>query len=225
MSPEDAAKLFAQIGTGIFTETEDAEIIEGLTGKRPVGKEKLVDSKNKKAGSPDSSIFDSREEDDEEINPAIFDEDNISESAKIFGAVDEVTPSTSAAVQAIVQPLQSPPPRASPSLSVKEIEELQKSIDNLSDEQVERVFSKMRGSLGTKLYEAFNQSFRSKDGKPKKSPPISSFTSSSSDPDLRMIEAELKKAYEDPLSVWKELMANPDKYLDDEDWKKLKDIQ
>ena len=112
-----------------------------------------------------------------------------------------------------------PEMKKAPLLSQEEAAELQGRLDNLSDEQIEEVFARLRSALGDKMKDDLGkaiQDSRSSGSKGIKAMP----RAQSVDPamrtkyatELNAIEDELEKIYSDPLGVWQELMANPDKY-------------
>lgn len=129
---------------------------------------------------------------------------------------------------------------AEPTLSKEEADDLQRRLDNLSDDQIEKVFAKMRGSLGAKMADEIGDAIKTNQNemddvikkaklemqskKEKKSLPRNEI-----DPELRKkygkeltaIEDELEKMYNDPLGVWQELLTDPDKYLSEDQIKKI----
>ena len=127
-------------------------------------------------------------------------------------------------------------------LSKKDADDLQRRLDNMSDEQIEKVFSKMRASLGSKMVDNPDGAMKgsvdeideaikaAKLAKTTSNVPSRRLPKTEAlDPEIRKkydrelnaIEEELEKIYNDPLSVWQELIADPDKYLSDEEIKKL----
>ncbi len=125
----------------------------------------------------------------------------------------------------------SDPPSAPPGstgqtlLSREEAEDLQRRVDNLTDEQLERVFSKMRNALGQKasedMVDALEEARRQTTAKGKRNmpraTPVDSDIRSKYDRELNAIEDELEKIYNDPLGVWQELITNPEKFEDGSD--------
>lgn len=118
-----------------------------------------------------------------------------------------------------------PEEQPQPLLSREEADDLQRRLDNLTDEQIEQVFAKMRAALADKMKEDLSQAIEAKKAIAGKNsmpraavndPSVRSKYAS----ELNAIEDELEKIYSDPLGVWQELMANPDKYggsIDDGD--------
>ena len=127
-------------------------------------------------------------------------------------------------------------------LSKEDAEDLQRRLDNLSDEQIQKVFSKMRSSLNSKMADELGDAMKSsKDEMDEaiKAAKLARATSNAParklpkadalDPEIRKkydrelnaIEEELEKIYNDPLGVWQELITDPDKYLSDEEIKKI----
>merc|ERR1711959_455386 len=128
-------------------------------------------------------------------------------------------------------------------LSQEDAADLQRRLDNLSDDQIEKVFSKMRDSIGSKLGDGIGDSNEdamdeaikaaklakaSSNATPKKMPRSEALdpeVRKKYDTELNAIEEELEKIYNNPLDVWRELIKDPDKYLSDEEIKKLMAIK
>ena len=127
-------------------------------------------------------------------------------------------------------------------LSKEDAEDLQRRLDNLSDDQIEKVFSKMRGSLSSKMVDDLESNMKSGKDEIEEAIQIAKLAKATSnapprklpktealDPEIRKkydrelnaIEEELEKMYNDPLGVWQELITDPDKYLSDEEIKKI----
>merc|ERR1719378_1774571 len=121
-------------------------------------------------------------------------------------------------------------------------DDLQRRLDNMSDEQIEKVFSKMRASLGSKMVDNPDGAMKgsvdeideaikaAKLAKTTSNVPSRRLPKTEAlDPEIRKkydrelnaIEEELEKIYNDPLSVWQDLITDPDKYLSDEEIKKI----
>jgi len=102
-------------------------------------------------------------------------------------------------------------------LSKDEAEDLQRRLDNMTDEQVEQVFAKLRTALSDKMKSDLEVAIeKNKADKGLKTMPRAAVNDpavrSKYSSELNSIELELEKMYSDPLGVWSELMANPDKY-------------
>merc|ERR1711968_186529 len=112
-------------------------------------------------------------------------------------------------------------------LSKEDAEDLQRRLDNLSDDQVEKVFSKMRESLSSKIVDDLESAMKSSKDEIDETIQIAKLAKASSnvtprklpktealDPEIRKkydrelnaIEEELEKMYNDPLGVWQELI-------------------
>jgi len=102
-------------------------------------------------------------------------------------------------------------------LSKEEAADLQKRIDDLSDEQLEAVFAKMRVALGEKAKQQLGSAIEEKKStmgakKMPRAEVADEAIRKKYNQELSAIEDELEKIYSDPLGVWQELMKNPDKY-------------
>jgi hypothetical protein len=115
-----------------------------------------------------------------------------------------------------------------PALSPDEAEDLLRRLDRMTDEQVEKVFEKMRASLASstkKEIEAAMEEKR-KDGARKPMPkatPTDSEIRKKYDNELSAIENELENLYNDPLKVWQDIMLNPNRYISEEEAKQIED--
>lgn len=70
---------------------------------------------------------------------------------------------------------------------------------------------------------AYKKQARERKNPPKlpRSKPLDANVRSKYDRELNAIEDELDKLYSDPLSVWQKLLAEPDKYLSDDEIKEI----
>jgi hypothetical protein len=166
-----------------------------------------------------------------------------SDAVNMFGGVDDI----SSGLKDQLEKLESAGPTASKSDSASKVDtekqsvltkeeafSLQNRIDALSDEQLQKVFEKMRKSLGDKLAGELGSALKQSTSIPK--PPVPAQADKRSMPraetidpsvrsryktELTAIEDELEKIYQNPLSVWQELMTDPDRYLSDEEIKAI----
>eukprot|EP00607_Mallomonas_marina_P002112 CAMPEP_0182432854 /NCGR_PEP_ID=MMETSP1167-20130531/59344_1 /TAXON_ID=2988 /ORGANISM="Mallomonas Sp, Strain CCMP3275" /LENGTH=585 /DNA_ID=CAMNT_0024620863 /DNA_START=48 /DNA_END=1802 /DNA_ORIENTATION=+ len=102
----------------------------------------------------------------------------------------------------------SPPTTA---LSQEEAEELQQRVDKLTDEELERVFAKMRSAAGGKV---FNELKKKKELKLPRATPKDNEIRQKYASELDAIETELENIYKDPMSIWEQLQDNPEPLLD-----------
>eukprot|EP01038_Epipyxis_sp_PR26KG_P013357 gene13357-17916_t len=114
-------------------------------------------------------------------------------------------------------------------LSKEEADSIQRRLDNLTDEQIEKVFAKLRVSINDKLQSEFKNKVDERKaalGKEElpKSRTVDPTVRTKYDEELKAIEAELEKLYNDPVNVWKDLMANSEKYKDDTPGTKPEDL-
>ena len=118
-----------------------------------------------------------------------------------------------------------PRPETVTALTPEEAESLQRKIDDMTDEQVEKVFSKMRAAigdrvekeLGSKLAEKMKETATSRRMAMEET--VSPEIRKKYEKELTMIEDELEKMCEDPLGVWQNLATNADKFIEDQDEK------
>ena len=113
-----------------------------------------------------------------------------------------------------------------PVISKEEADDMLNRLDNLTDEEVERVFTKMRQSIASAAKERLEASIeerRSNLKPPSRVAPQDPEVRKRYDKELSAIENELESMYKDPLKVWEEIMLNPDKYLGKEDPKGIED--
>jgi regulator of replication initiation timing len=96
-------------------------------------------------------------------------------------------------------------------MSKEEVDDIDKRLDDMTDEEVALAIAKMRSVLNKKLPSP--GSSRKMPRAPSVDPEIRKKYGS----ELSAVEDELEKIYNDPLGVWQELMANPEKYVDEKD--------
>jgi hypothetical protein len=113
-------------------------------------------------------------------------------------------------------PTGDPAPETVTALSPEEAVSLQSKIDDMTDEQVEKVFTKMRRSLGKRVEEELGEKLAARMRETAASRRVS--MNKIIDPvmykkygkELSMIENELEKMCDDPLQVFAELATNPE---------------
>ena len=138
------------------------------------------------------------------------------------------TPSSSSSSSSSSSPSGSDEMAKRPALTVEEADELTRSLDDMTDAEVQRVLSQLKEAVTSKLKDEVVQSIKTRKDEvvqssaaktPKKMPrakPLNPEVRAKYGKELDAIEDGLEKIYSDPISVWQELMANPDKYLGDE---------
>ena len=94
--------------------------------------------------------------------------------------------------------------RTRPAISTEEAEELQSRLDNLTDEQVEKVFAKLRQSLGEKFRGEIRNNMETKSMP--RAPPLNPEVREKYDQELSAMEDELEKLYSNPIGVWQDLL-------------------
>ena len=143
LSPEEGVRLFSEVGESMFGDAEDLELIESITGKK---------TKTASPSSPSAATSTTQPKD-----KSIADEEDFLRSMMGGSAVTKIPTSSSSS--------SSSSEKKSPPLSPEEASDLQSRLDQLSDEQVEKVFKKMRESLGDKLREELKASMDGKRAK------------------------------------------------------------
>ena len=124
-------------------------------------------------------------------------------------------------------------PSYGPALTTKEAEKLQDSLDDMTDNEVADVLSKLRAAVSDRIKEEVSDAMVARGisrgttdptGDEKKMP-----RAPTGDPavrekyekELNAIEDELEKIYSDPLGTWQEMMANPERFLEENEIGKL----
>jgi len=244
------AGMFTDMGVNMFGSNEDRELLEAITGKSSSsssgsdgasGKAKMVDFFSRGAEADDEllkSLKDQIGKDELEEGVAGAGGKGASASS-LFDALiggPAKAPARSSAVIPTGPPAPAAPPAAAaggveyrPALTVEQAEELTRSLDDMTDAEVARVLQKLQKAVGDQLKQEMAGAIAGagpSDG-PKQMPRAPVL-----DPEIRKkygselnaIEDELEKIYSDPLGVWQELMANPEKFLDEEKAKSPEDL-
>jgi len=105
-------------------------------------------------------------------------------------------------------------------ITPEEASKLQDKLDSLSDEQIEKVFAKMKTSLSEKMKENIEKKLENKTGNTSfpKSKVVDKSVREKYNKELTIVEDELEKMFSNPIDVWSALLENPEKYMgDDED--------
>ena len=202
LSPDEGENLFSDMGAGMFGSQEDRELLESLMGKK------------QEPGAAAARPLEDRQREAE------------AEFAKILevleqeAAAKKAAPAAPTVGKAAARP--PPAPAAAPMITPEDAMELQNRLDNLSDEQMEEVFAKMKGALGNRLKEKLSSSMEK--SRPAADPAVRKKYGS----ELSSIEGEIDKILSNPLDVWNELMKAPERYMGGdadvaEDLKKLTD--
>jgi hypothetical protein len=124
---------------------------------------------------------------------------------------DAITPS-------VPTPTGDPTPETVTALSPEEAASLQSKIDDMTDEQVEMVFTKMRRSLGKRVEEELGEKLAARMRETAASRRMSMdeiidpVLRKKYDKELSMIENELEKMCVDPLKIFAELATNPEAF-------------
>eukprot|EP01036_Dinobryon_divergens_P030609 gene30608-39879_t len=184
LSPEEGVRLFSEVGESMFGDAEDLELIESITGKK---------TKTASPSSPSAATSTTQPK-----YKSIADEEDFLRSMMGGSAVTKIPTSSSSSSSSQSSP---PPEKKSPPLSPEEAADLQSRLDQLSDEQVEKVFKKMRESLGDKLREELKASMDGKRAKGMpKAPPVNPAVREQFADEFQQVEAELEKMYSNPTS-------------------------
>mmetsp|Transcript_1796 Transcript_1796/g.2472 ORF Transcript_1796/g.2472 Transcript_1796/m.2472 type:complete len:525 (-) Transcript_1796:984-2558(-) len=204
LSPEEGVKLFTEMGENMFGSAEDLELIESITGKKSSSSvASSMDALKKKKPTPPpaettTSGLDSSEEAFlRSMMGSAFENDNripipsagsgIIKEEKQQQEEDEVGNKLTR-----------------PAISPEEAEELQSRLDNLTDEQVEKVFAKLRLSLGEKMRSEIRNNMETKSMP--RAPPLNPEVREKYNKELSEMEDELEKMYSNPIGVWQDLL-------------------
>ena len=131
-------------------------------------------------------------------------------------------------------------PQYGPALTSVEAEKLQDSLDDMTDEEVAGVLSKLRAAVSDRIKEEVSDAMiasgisrknatpngqnspningNSDENDSKRMPRAPSVNPEIRDKyekELNAIEDELEKIYTDPLGTWQEMMANPERFLEE----------
>lgn len=123
-------------------------------------------------------------------------------------------------------------PQYGPALTTQEAEKLQDSLDDMTDDEVAAVLAKLRSAVSDRIKEEVSDAMMASgisransmpngnggEVDPKKmprAPSVNPEVREKFDKELSAIEDELEKIYSDPLGTWQEMMANPEKFLEE----------
>ena len=260
ISPEEGAQLFGEFGVrGLTGNAEEREFMESMrkggkgsegmqtSGAPPTPPKNTVDEKSIMdsllGGASIRGVVDGVESggkaqdgDTDELMADLMKQMG-SDNAENMDAIPDLTEATGgAATKVPVPPLSKSADSGSSNkprtlLTEEETEDLQRRIDNMTDEQVEKVFAKMRGALGEaaseEMADALEEARKLTTSKGKRemprAKPVDDEVRKKYNRELDAIEDELEKIYNDPLGVWQELITNPESFNEDENPDKLAD--
>lgn len=130
-------------------------------------------------------------------------------------------------------PVPSSGPVYGPALTTSEAEKLTDSLDDMTDDEVAAVLGKLRAAVSDRIKEEVSDAMmasgisrqnsmpgQSADREVKKMPRAPSINPEIREAfkeDFAAIEDELDKIYSDPLMTWREMMANPGKFLSEDE--------
>ena len=124
-------------------------------------------------------------------------------------------------------------PSYGPALTTKEAEKLQDSLDDMTDDEVADVLSKLRAAVSDRIKEEVSDAMVAKgvargntdlagdEKKMPRAPTGDRAVREKYEKELNAIEDELEKIYSDPLGTWQEMMANPERFLEENEIGKL----
>jgi hypothetical protein len=230
LRPDEAAKTFAEFGTGMFLGNEDKELIESLTGK-PMVPLKEQPNRGKGKVSGDKPVFSDLDDDKSSSRGLINDdgkvvwEDKLSESASMFGDLSKPTPRS--AIKAVENSPVAPTNVNKPKqtfLTPEESMNIANRLDSMSEAELQVMADKMKSiledALSNQLKDGIKNNIGKGFGKTSKSlpptKPKNPEVREKYDSELKEMEAELEKIYQNPGNILQEILENPDKYIDDE---------
>jgi hypothetical protein len=195
-------------------------------GSAPTPAQAAPSKKSTGAPAPAASIFDTRvdmrtkrEEDLASTPPPAAPSSSVSAFTR--------EPVTLRPVAADVFETPAPPassgPQYGPALTTQEAEKLQDSLDDMTDDEVAAVLAKLRNAVSDRIKEEVSDAMTASgmsrgEGEVKKMPRAASVNAGVREKfseELTAIEDELEKIYSDPLGTWQEMMANPEKFLEE----------
>lgn len=212
LSPEAAVDMFAAMGSGMFAQSEeDKEFIASLTGVGSPSPQPRPKPKGILAPEDAMSVFGRAEEQEESAE----EEEGLMESLKRqLGEQSELLNKRASSSAGGLSSEE-----AKPALSMEEAADLQQRLDSMSDEQVEKVFEKMRKALASRAKDDVAAAMEQRRGAegaraPMPRPQVTDpAVRKKYEAELGAIEAELEGMYADPMKVWKDIMLNPDKFM------------
>lgn len=229
LTPEDGADLFRTVGSSMFSKssTEDQELIKDMAVTRKKSDDILSPETATKRVLGDAGVKlganEMKDMTDDQLLESLFGVGAVS-AAKL---TSEKTSNTKDKSLEVAAPIIKQPPAAAaapPSstttgsatggkraLSEAEADELQQKVDSLTDEELERVFAKMRIAVGAKVFEDLRRP--AQPDMPRASPKDTAIRSKYKT-ELDAIEEELASIYKDPMKIWEELQENPEPLLD-----------
>lgn len=229
LQPSEGMKAFTKQGSNMFRSKEDQELVAAIEGNKNsnsdiLGSRKGEEESNSKVGNNDDDLIsDLRAQLGKDAKEITDDDKNLFDDfvgTKIPTASSTASPSSSSSSS--TSPSPPPQPKMKKMLEDNEAEDLQRRIDAMTDEQLEKVFAKMRSTMGDKLEEELGKKLKEKMNESYTSRKLSE--SETANPELRkkyseeleLIEEELEKMANDPLSVWSALATDPTKYLEND---------
>jgi hypothetical protein len=233
------ASLRSQLGANNLADISSIPDILDPTGdkksKSPVAPVPVPSKKGSGAPVTGPSIFDTRAETKgpRETSPAPSSSSSASSSVS-----SSVSAFTREAVPVAVRPdpvdqFETPvTPQYGPALTTQEAEKLQDSLDDMTDDEVAAVLAKLRSAVSDRIKEEVSDAMMASgisransmpngnggEIEPKKmprAPSVNPEVREKFDKELSAIEDELEKIYSDPLGTWQEMMANPEKFLEE----------
>lgn len=219
-SPEEMAKLFRQRGSTMFDSAEDQEMIASMLGKTPLD---LVVPPSSSKAEIMGPLLQQEEETDED-----FDE-LISKLNKELEWKDELTPGNpfrdlpASPKPASLQKIQSPTMNdamPTPEISSEEANRLKSLLDKMSDKDIEAAFKSLSQLAAVKFQEKMSEEMKDINipvpaDKLPKIKAKNEAVRNQYEEEFKIIEEELEKMAQNPLGVWKELMKDAEKYVDD----------
>ena len=148
LSPEEGVRLFTEVGENMFGGAEDLELIESITGKKAKG---VTSSSSPPAAATATATATTAATTQTKDKNIAVEEDFL--RSMMGGSAPTKIPTSSQSSPSSETSSPTPVQSKAPPLSPEEAADLQSRLDQLSDEQVEKVFKKMRESLGEKLRE------------------------------------------------------------------------
>ena len=223
--------LRSQLGAKNLADISNIPDILNPTGdatktKGPAPAQTAPSKKSTGAPAPAASIFDTRVDVRAEREEILASTSPVPPSSSVSAFTREpvaVRPVAADVFETPAPATVTPGPQYGPALTTQEAEKLQDSLDDMTDDEVAAVLAKLRNAVSDRIKEEVSDAMSASgmsrgDGEVKKMPRAASVNPGVREKfseELTAIEDELEKIYSDPLGTWQEMMANPEKFLEE----------
>lgn len=224
--------LRSQLGAKNLADISNIPDILNPTGdatkaKGPAPTQTAPSKKSTGAPAPAASIFDTRVDERAEREEILASTSPLPPSSSVSAFTREPVAVRPVAADVFETPAPATitpgGPQYGPALTTQEAEKLQDSLDDMTDDEVAAVLAKLRNAVSDRIKEEVSDAMSASgmsrgDGEVKKMPRAATVNPGVREQfseELTAIEDELEKIYSDPLGTWQEMMANPEKFLEE----------